>query len=146
MTLEEKLNADIKTAMLAKDASRLDALRAIKSAVILLKTSGEAHTEEAEVKMLQRLVKQRKESADIFISQKRDDLAAVEMAQAAVIEVFLPKQLSEEELKEALKSIIVEVGAKSAADMGKVMGAASKKLAGIAEGKAISNMVKQLLG
>ena len=146
MTLEEKLNADIKAAMLAKDSSKLDALRAIKSAVIILKTSGEAHTEEAEIKMLQRLVKQRKESAEIFISQKRDDLASVEMSQAAIIEVFLPKQLSEDELKDELKMIIEELGAKSPADMGKVMGAASKKLAGIAEGKAISNMVKQLLG
>jgi uncharacterized protein YqeY len=146
MTLEEKLNAEIKAAMLAKDSLKLEALRAIKSAVILLKTSGEAHTEEAEIKMLQRLVKQRKESAEIFISQKRDDLASVEMAQAAIIEVFLPKQLSEDELKDELKKIIEELGAKSPADMGKVMGAASKKLAGIAEGKAISNMVKQLLG
>lgn len=146
MTLEEKINADIKAAMLAKDSQKLEALRAIKSGLILLKTSGDAHTDEAEIKMLQRLVKQRKESAEIFISQKRDDLAATEMAQAAVIEVFLPKQLSEEELRDSIKKIVEQVGAKTPADMGKVMGVASKQLAGIAEGKAISNMVKQLLG
>jgi len=145
MSLEEKINAEIKSAMLAKDSKKLDALRAIKSAVILLKTSGEEYSHEAEIKMLQRLVKQRKESAEIFFSQKRDDLAAEELAQASVIEVFLPKQLSEDELKDALQQIIQELGAKGMADLGKVMGMASKKLAGLADGKTISNMVKQLL-
>lgn len=146
MTLEEKINADIKAAMLAKDSGRLEALRAIKSAIIILKTSGEPHTDEVEIKMLQRLVKQRKESAEIYIAQKRDDLASVEIAQASVIEAFLPKQMSEEELREVIKGIIEQVGAKSAADMGKVMGVATKQLAGKADGKSISATVKQLLG
>ena len=145
MTLEEKINADIKSAMLAKEAPKLEALRAVKSALLLLKTSGDVVSEDAEIKTLQRLVKQRKESADIYISQNRADLAEVELAQAATIEVYLPKQMSEDEVREALIKIIAETNATSPADMGKVMGMATKQLAGKADGKTISLLVKQLL-
>ena len=146
MTLEEKINADIKTAMLAKESQKLEALRAIKSAVLLLKTSPEGLTEESGVKALQKMVKQRKETADIYTSQGRNDLADTELFQANIIEAYLPKQMSEDELKAELQKIISQVGAVSAADLGKVMGVASKSLAGRADGKAISTMVKQLLG
>ena len=146
MTLEEKINADIKTAMLAKESQKLEALRAIKSAVLLLKTSPEGLTEESGVKALQKMVKQRKETADIYTSQGRNDLADTELFQANIIEAYLPKQMSEDELKSELQKIISQVGAVSAADLGKVMGVASKSLAGRADGKAISTMVKQLLG
>jgi uncharacterized protein len=145
MNLEEQINTAIKVAMLAKDSAKLEALRAIKSGVILLKTSGESHNEEAEIKMLQRLVKQRKESADIFIAQKREDLANVELMQASVIEAFLPTQLTEEELRNLVQEIINQLGAKTLGELGKVMGLASKQLSGKADGKAISSMVKSLL-
>ena len=145
MILEEKINADIKSAMLTKDAQKLEALRAVKSALLLLKTSGEVVTEEAEIKTLQKLVKQRKESAEIYNSQKRDDLAEVELAQSAIIEAYLPKQMGEDEIRTALSKIIADTGASSPADMGKVMGMATKQLAGKADGKTISILVKQLL-
>jgi uncharacterized protein len=146
MSLEEKINADIKAAMLAKEAQKLEALRAIKSAILLMKTSGEANTEDAEIKALQKMVKQRKETADLYQKQNRQDLAEVELAQAAVIEKYLPAQMSEDEIREALKQIIAQVGAASPADMGKVMGVATKELSGKADGKTISAIVKQLLG
>jgi len=143
--LEEKINAEIKTAMLAKDAAKLEALRAVKSAIIILKTSAEGYSDDTELKALQKMVKQRKETAEIYTQQNRQDLADVELAQAAVIESYLPKQMSEAEIKEELVKIIDAVGASSPADMGKVMGAATKQLAGKADGKVISSLVKQLL-
>jgi len=145
MALEEKINADIKAAMLAKESAKLEALRAVKSAILLLKTSPEGYTDETELKALQKMVKQRKETADVYKTQGRNDLADVELAQAAVIEVYLPKQMSEEEVKAALQEIIATVGASSPADMGKVMGVATKQLAGKADGKIISTLVKELL-
>lgn len=145
MGIEEKLNADIKTAMLAKDAKKLEALRAMKSVVLLLKTSPEGLTEESATKALQKEVKKRRETAEIYTTQNRPELAEVETAQANVIESYLPKQMGADELKAELQKIIAQVGASSPADMGKVMGTASKALAGKADGKAISDMVKQLL-
>jgi uncharacterized protein len=145
MALEEKINADIKTAMLAKEAAKLEALRAVKSAILLLKTSTEGYTDETEIKALQKMVKQRKETAEIYISQSRQDLADVELAQAAVIENYLPKQMSEDEIRAQLQTIIASVGATSPADLGKVMGVATKQLAGKADGKLISALVKELL-
>jgi uncharacterized protein YqeY len=147
MTLEEKINADLKTAMLAKDEAAVRSLRAVKSAILLAKTSGnESISSEDEIKMLQKLVKQRKESVDIYLQQSRADLAKTEQEEIAVIEKYLPKQMSEEEIKVELKKIIEQVGAKSAAEMGKVMGAASKYFAGKADNKVVSQLVKQLLG
>lgn len=146
MALETVINNAIKEAMLAKDQGRLEALRAIKSAILLLKTSPEGLNDETEVKALQKMVKQRKESADVYASQGRKDLADVELMQLGVIEEFLPKQMSEEQIKEALKGIITTLGASSQADFGKVMGTASKQLAGKADGKLISVIVKQMLG
>jgi hypothetical protein len=143
--IEEKLNADIKTAMLAKDAKKLDALRAMKSVVLLLKTSAEGLTEESAIKAFQKEVKKRRETAEIYTKQNRADLAEVEIAQAEVIEAYLPKQLSAEEIKAEVEKVIARVGATSAADMGKVMGAATKALASKADGKAVSEIVKQLL-
>src|ERR1035437_763239 len=145
MALEEKINADIKTAMLARDAAKLDALRAVKSAIIILKTSPEGYTDDSELKSLQKMVKQRKETADIYKTQNRTDLADIELFQAGIIESYLPKQMTEEEIKNEVAKIISSVGATSAADMGKVMGMASKQLAGKAEGKVISMIVKELL-
>ncbi len=145
MALEEKINSDIKTAMLAKDAARLDALRAVKSAILLLKTSAEGYSDDTELKALQKMVKQRKETADIYKTQSRADLADVELFQANVIESYLPKQMSEEDVKAEIVKIIASVGATSSADMGKVMGVASKQLAGKADGKIISVIVKELL-
>jgi uncharacterized protein YqeY len=145
MTLEEKINADIKTAMLAKDAGRLESLRAVKSAILLLKTSPEGLTTESETKALLKMVKQRRETAELYLTQNRADLAAVETAQASVIEAYLPKQMSMEEIKAAVEKIINETGASSPADMGKVMGVATKSLAGKADGKIISTLVKELL-
>jgi len=147
MTLEEKINTDLKTAMLAKDEAALRALRAVKSAILLAKTSGGGTVSpEDEMKMLQKLVKQRKESLDIYQSQGRADLAKGEIEEIAVIEKFLPKQMGEDEIKEELKKIIAQTGASSAADMGRVMGAASKHFAGKADNKVVSMLVKQLLG
>ncbi|MDI9341033.1 MAG: GatB/YqeY domain-containing protein [Sediminibacterium sp.] len=146
MTIEERINGDIKTAMLAKDAGRLEALRAIKSAVLLLKTSPEGLTEDSALKAIQKEVKKRKETAELYVNQGRQDLADVEHFQATVLEEYLPKQMSEDEIKTELQKIIASVGATSAADMGKVMGAASKALAGKADNKIVSVLVKQLLG
>jgi len=148
MTLEEKINQAIKEAMLARAKERLEALRSVKSGIILLKTDkGPSHevTTDEELKMLQRQVKQRKESAEIYSQQNRPELAEKELAEAKIIEEFLPAQMSAEELESKVKAIIAQVGAQSAKDMGKVMGVASKELAGKAEGKAISEMVKKLL-
>ncbi len=145
MALEEKINSDIKTAMLAKDAAKLEALRAVKSAILLLKTSPEGYTDDTELKALQKMVKQRKETADIYKTQSRTDLADVELFQATIIESYLPKQMSEEDVKTEISKIIATIGATSPADMGKVMGAATKQLAGKADGKIISVIVKELL-
>lgn len=145
MTFEEKINADIKTAMLAKDSKRLEALRAIKNVVILLKTSPEGISDDSIMKTIQKEVKKRKESADIFTQQNRADLAEVELFQAGVMEAYLPQQMSEAEIKAELEKIISQVGASSPADMGKVMGAASKAFAGKADNKIVSQLVKELL-
>ena len=148
MSLEQKIMADLKTAMLAKDERSLRSLRAIKAAILLAKTSegaGGQLKEEDETKLLQKLVKQRKDSLEIFQQQNRNDLAKKEQEEIEVIEKFLPKQLSADEIKSELSSIISEVGASSPADMGKVMGVATKKLAGKADGKTISALVKELL-
>lgn len=145
MALEEKINADIKSAMLAKEAAKLEALRAVKSAILLLKTSPEGLNDDTEMKALLKMVKQRKETADLYVSQNRKDLADVEMLQAAVIEAYLPQQMSEADVKTEVANIISSVGATSSADMGKVMGVASKQLAGKADGKLISTIVKELL-
>lgn len=145
MTLEEKINADIKSAMLAKESAKLEALRAVKSAILLLKTSPEGCTPETELKTLQKMVKQRKETADIYKTQNRTDLADVELQQATIIETYLPKQMDENAVKEEVSKIIASVGASSPADMGKVMGVATKQLAGKADGKLISGIVKELL-
>lgn len=146
MGIEEKINADVKASMLAKDSQRLEAVRALKSVILLLKTSPEGLTEESALKAIQKEYKKRKETADIYIQQNRQDLADVELAQAKVMEDYLPKPLSEEELKTIIKNAIAEVGASSAADMGKVMGAANKVVAGRADGKVLSALVKQMLG
>ncbi len=148
MNLFDQISADIKAAMLAKDKLKLEALRGVKKEFIEAKTAkgsdGELSDDVAN-KILQKMVKQRKESAEIYTTQNRPDLAEKELAEAAVIEVYLPKQMSAEELEVALKAIIAEVGATSAKEMGKVMGVASKQLAGKAEGKMISETVKKLL-
>ncbi|GAB3987194.1 GatB/YqeY domain-containing protein [Spirosoma daeguense] len=148
MSLKQQIDADIKQAMLAKDQNKLRALRAVKSMILLEETkegqSGDLKTED-ETRILSKAVKQRKDSADIYRQQNRADLLAVEEAEIAIIEQYLPKQLSEDELKVALQAIIARVGASVPSDMGKVMGVATKELAGKAEGKAISAMVKQLL-
>lgn len=149
MSLEQKVMADLKTAMLAKDEKALRSLRAIKAAIILAKTAegaGGEIKEEDEIKMLQKLIKQRKDSLEIYQGQQRKDLAQKEEEEIAIIEKFLPKQISGDELKSILQKIIAETGASSPADMGKVMGAASKQLAGKADGKSISTAVKELLG
>ncbi len=147
MTLEQKVMQALKEAMKEKNKDKLDALRAIKSAILLEKTKGASKTltEADEMKLLQRLVKQRKESAEIYKQQNRDDLAQVEYNQIAVIESFLPEQMSAEEIEAEVKRIIEETGAESMRDMGKVMGIATKKLAGRADGKTISQIVKKLL-
>jgi uncharacterized protein YqeY len=148
MDLEQKIMTDLKTAMLAKDEASLRSLRAVKAAILLAKTSeggkGELN-EEGEVKLLQKLVKQRKDSLEIYQQQNRPDLAKKEEEEIAVIEKFLPKQLSGEEIREELKAIINSVGASGPGDMGKVMGVATKQLAGRADGKTISALVKELL-
>jgi uncharacterized protein YqeY len=148
MSLEQKIMGELKTAMLAKDEKGLRSLRAIKAAILLAKTSegaGGELKEDDEIKLLQKLVKQRKDSLEIFQQQNRTDLAQKEQEEIEVIEKFLPKQLSADEIKAELSVIISEVGATSPADMGKVMGAATKKLAGKADGKTISALVKELL-
>ena len=148
MTALNNLTTEIKEAMKAKNVLALEALRAIKSAVLLLKSevgASEELTEDQGIKLLQKLVKQRRDSATIFREQNRVDLAEPEEAQAEIIAKFLPEQLSEEEVKSLIEAIISQTGATSMKDMGKVMGMASKQLAGKADGKTISTLVKQLL-
>lgn len=148
MNLQDKVMTEIKAAMRAKDSLKLEALRAVKSAILLAQTSGtgsEGMSEDEELKLLQRLVKQRKESAAIYTEQGREDLAQPELDQASVIEQFLPEQLSEEEIEKEVESIIASTGATGMQDMGKVMGMASKQLAGKADGKTISEVVKRRL-
>ncbi len=147
MSLEKEIMQKMKEAMKAKDSLSLEALRAVKSAILLEKTKQKDKelTESDELKLLQKLVKQRKDSAEIYKQQNRDDLAKVELDQAAVIEKFLPQQMSAEEIEIAVADIIAKTGAQSMKDMGKVMGIASKELAGKADGKTISTIVKQKL-
>jgi hypothetical protein len=148
MALEQQVMIDLKAAMLAKDEKSLRSLRAIKAAIINAKTAegaGGVLKEEDEIKLLQKLVKQRKDSLEIFEKQNRDDLAVKEKEEIEVIEKFLPKQISGEELKQIIAGIIKDTGASSAADMGKVMGAANRQLAGKADGKTIAAMVKEIL-
>ena len=149
MSLINQVDQDIKQAMLAKDADKLRGLRAIKSALLLARTekgASEEITPDAEMKVLQKLVKQRKESAEIYKTQNRDDLYQVEVEELLVIEAYLPKQMSHGEVETYLKDLVVRVGATSVKDMGKVMGFANKELAGQADGRTISEVVKQLLG
>jgi len=147
MSLEAKLMTDLKTAMKAKDQAALRSIRAIKAAILLAKTdgSGKELDETAEIKMVQKLIKQRQDSLDIFTKQGRDDLATVEKEEIAVLQNYLPKQLSEEELIPLIKEVITQTGAASMKDMGKVMGMATQKLAGQADGKTVSALVKKLL-
>ena len=148
MNLFDQVSSDIKAAMLAKDKVRLETLRGIKKEFLEAKTAKGGNGEladDAATKILVKMVKQRKETAAIYTEQNCPELAQNELAEAAVIEEYLPKQMSEEELTEALKAIIAQVGASSAKDMGKVMGVASKQLAGKAEGRTISAKVKELL-
>lgn len=149
MAIFEKVSADIVSAMKARDKVRLEALRNVKKYLLEAKTAPGANNEvsdEAAMKIMQKLAKQGKESAAIFVQNNRQELADAELAQVAVIEEYLPKQLTEAELEEKLKEIIQQVGAQTPQDMGKVMGVASKQLAGLAEGRAISACVKKLLG
>lgn len=149
MNLFDKVSEDIKKAMLAREKVRLEALRGIKKEFLEAKTAkgaGGELSDDAAIKILVKMVKQRKESAKIYEENNRPELAENELAEAAVIEEYLPKQLSPEELEKEIKKIIVETGAEGPKDMGKVMGVATKKLAGKAEGKNISSVVKQLLG
>ena len=149
MEMFDRISNDIKDAMKAKDKVRLETLRNIKKVFLEAKTAPGANdtlTDDAALKIMQKLVKQGKDSATLYKEQGRSDLAEAELAQVAVIETYLPKQMSAEELEVALKAIIAEVGAEGPKDMGKVMGTATKKLAGLAEGRAISAKVKELLG
>lgn len=148
MSLESKINEDIKATMLARDPEKLEALRAIKAALLLEKTKegGAGEIPEAtELKILQKLVKQRKESAEIYQAGKREDLSKKELFEAAIIETYLPKQISVEEVTGIIRKIIEQTGAASIKDMGKVMGLASRELAGKADNKMISEVVKSLL-
>lgn len=148
MNLFDRVSEDIKDAMRAKDKIKLEALRGAKKEFIEAKTSKEGHGEledDTAVKIIQKMVKQRKDSAEIYVSQDRQDLAEKELAEVVVLEQYLPKQLTTEELEAKLKDIIAQVGATSPADMGKVMGVATKELAGLAAGRAISDAVKKLL-
>jgi len=148
MSLFDKVNDDIKTAMLAREREKLEALRGIKAAFLIAKTekgASDTLSTDTELKIIQKLVKQRKESAEIYISQNRKDLSDKELFEASVIEQYLPKQMDITELTSILKSVIETVGAKSPSDMGKVMGVASKELAGKADGKLIADTVKSLL-
>ena len=149
MEMFDRISNDIKDAMKAKDKVRLETLRNIKKVFLEAKTAPGANdtlTDDAAMKIMQKLVKQGKDSAALYNEQGRADLAEVELAQVAVIETYLPKQMNADELETALKAIIAEVGAEGPKDMGKVMGTATKKLAGLAEGRAISAKVKELLG
>ncbi|MFC3416862.1 GatB/YqeY domain-containing protein [Algoriphagus hitonicola] len=148
MSLKQTIESEIKSAMIAKDKTRLTALRAVKSLILLEETKGGVKGEisaDDEMKLLTKAAKQRKDSADIYEQQGRFDLHEVEMAELKVIQEFLPKALTEEELTEAVKEIIAKTGASGPKDMGKVMGVASKELAGKADGKAIADKVKSLL-
>ncbi|MBR5398539.1 MAG: GatB/YqeY domain-containing protein [Bacteroidales bacterium] len=152
MSLEKQIQEGIKQAMIAKDKTRLESLRAIKSQILLAKTAEGAKLEEDGslsddqiLKLIQKLVKQHQESADLYTQNNRPELADAEIAEAKVMEAFLPKQMTAEELAAEIKNIIAEVGATSMKEMGKVMGVASKKLAGKAEGKAIADAVKAAL-
>ena len=148
MALFDQISEDIKTAMKAKDKVALETLRNIKKVFLEAKTAPGANdtlTDDSAIKIIQKLTKQGKDAAEIYRAQGREDLAEAELAQVKVMEVYLPKQLSAEELEAALKAIIAEVGAAGPGDMGKVMGVATKKLAGLAEGRAISAKVKELL-
>lgn len=147
MNLEERINNDIKASMLAKEKDKLNALRAIKSEILLLKTNKNAGaiTEDLEIKTLQRLIKQRKEAAETYKNQNRDDLYQEEMFQVNVISTYLPSQLSEEEVTQIIKEIIAKENITDIKGMGKIMGLASKTLAGKAENKLISDIVKKLL-
>ena len=148
MALETQIQKDIMEAMKAKDTVRLNAVRSVKSAILLAKTS-EGGTKELSdgdiIKLIQKLAKQRREAAEQYVAAGRQELADNELAEAAVLDTYLPKQLSEEELEAKLKEIIASVGASAPSDMGKVMGAATKQLAGLADGKAISAIVRKLL-
>ena len=149
MELEKVINSDIKDAMLAKDMRKLEALRAIKAALLLAKTGKDIHggeiPEQVEMQLLQKLVKQRKESAEIYLAGGRKELADEELYQASVIEEYLPKQLSDEEISIAVRQIINDTGASGISDLGKVMGVAVKQLAGKADNKKVSAIVKELL-
>lgn len=149
MSLEKLINEDLKQAMLAKDSRKLEALRAIKASLLLIKTGkdigGGEIPQTIEISLLQRLVKQRKESAEIYIQKDRKELAEVELYQVSIIEKYLPEQISEEELNQIIKDIIEKIGAASVKDMGKIMGLASKELAGRAENKLIAQLVKKIL-
>ena len=148
MQLEQKINEDIKTAMLAKDSRKLEAVRAVKAAILLEKTkeggTGEIPAD-TELKLLQKLVKQRKESAEIYGNANRSDLAEKELFEVSIIEKYLPQQLPEEEVREKIKKIIAESGASSIKEMGKVMGLATKELSGKADNKLIAGIIKELL-
>ena len=147
MSLEETINTDLKAAMLKKDEAALRSLRAVKSAILLAKTSGGAGiSSEDEIKMLQKLIKQRKESVEIYKQQNRDDLAKTELEEIVVIEKYLPKQMSEEEVRTELKTIIEKNNPKGAADLGRLMGIASKHFAGKADNRLVSQLLKQMLG
>ncbi|PZX54679.1 hypothetical protein LV84_02832 [Algoriphagus ratkowskyi] len=148
MSLKQKIEGEIKSAMIARDKTRLGALRSIKSLILLEETKSGAKaeiTEEDELKLLTKAAKQRKDSADIYEQQSRPDLYEVEMAELAVLQEFLPKALTDEEIAAAIQEIITRTGASSPKDMGKVMGVASKELAGKADGKVISEKVKAIL-
>ena len=148
MSLEIQINQDIKDAMIAKDTAKLRGLRAIKAAILLAKTEkghAEDLNQEAEIKVLQKLVKQRRESAEIYKTQNREDLYEIEVEEEKVIEAYLPKQLSKEEVETIVKAIIAETGASSIKDMGKVMGATNQKLAGQAEGKTNCEVGKTIV-
>ena len=147
MSLEKQINDDIKAAMLAKEKTRLESLRAIKAAILVEKTKDGSETiaDEAVVKIIQKLVKQRKESAEIYQQQNRPELAETELAEIAGMEPYLPKQLSEDEIVAAIQGVIKQVGATGPQDMGKVMGVATKQLAGQADGRVVSEIVKRLL-
>ncbi len=145
MGIEERINADVKASMLAKDAKRLEAVRAIKAVLLLLKTSPEGLTEDNAMKAIQKEYKKRKETAEIYIQQNRQDLADDEIAQAKVMEDYLPKALTDDEVKDLIKQAIAQTGASTAADLGKVIGAANKVIAGRADGKLVAQFVKELL-
>ena len=148
MSLKEQITEQLKVAMKAKDTTALESLRAVKAAILLAQTESgkqESLSEDQEMKLLQKLVKQRKDSATLYAEQGRDDLATPELEQVSIISQFLPAQLSEEDLKNNIADIINQTGASSVKDMGKVIGLASKQLAGKADGKAIANVVKELL-